>query len=69
MWSSIDAAVSSSAVRVGERTGEAFALAGWLCNVGGRVDVIIDLLNAKVLGLGDGSVRVGGIWVVIEGRN
>jgi len=69
MWSSIDAADSSSAVRVGERTGEVFALAGWLRDAGGRVDVIIDLLNAKMLGLGDGKVRVGGIWVVIEGRN
>jgi len=64
MWSSIDAADSSSAVRVGESIGEVFALSGWPRD-GARVDVMSDLMDAVVLG--EGKVSAGGIEAVIDG--
>ena len=65
MWSSIEAADWSSAVRVAERIGEVFASR---CDImDGRADEALDFMDAKVLG--DGNVRAGGICVEIEGRN
>jgi hypothetical protein len=50
-------------VRVGDRTGEFFALLGWLRDIeDGRVDVISDIGV-----LGRGKVRAGGIMVAIDG--